>query len=127
VQPARYFGEQIAPHAPGAIGPVARREAGTNLRADILIAPAARSCQPGIESHYHELETSFVVAWIVVGELFGPKIKNHDASPIRLEGAKTMAVLAHGAYSKNIEQYDHSMIERHGKAPSHNPDSGELK
>ena len=53
VQSAGYpLGEQIVPHPPGTIGPVAREEAGTDLRADILIAPAAltaRSCQPRIK------------------------------------------------------------------------------
>jgi hypothetical protein len=58
---------------------------------------------------------------------FPPLTSKITMPPIRLEGAKTMAVPAHGAHSKNIEQYDHSMIERHGKAPSHNPDLGELK
>jgi hypothetical protein len=40
------------PHPPGAIGSIARKEAGANLRAHLLIASAtstARPCQPGIE------------------------------------------------------------------------------
>src|SRR5271168_1939611 len=44
--------QHVVPHPPGAIGSVARKEAGANLRAHLLIAPAtltARSCQPGIE------------------------------------------------------------------------------
>ena len=50
MQPARYpFGEQVVPHAPGAIGPVARKEAATDLRAEILVAPTRR--QRGLVSH----------------------------------------------------------------------------
>jgi hypothetical protein len=46
------FGEQIVPDTPGPVGPIARQEAGTNLRANVLIAPAAltaRPCQPRIK------------------------------------------------------------------------------
>jgi hypothetical protein len=53
VQPARYpFGEQVVPHPPGAIGPIAAQEARANLRSKLFIASAAltaRPCQPGIE------------------------------------------------------------------------------
>ena len=44
--------QQVAPHPPGAVGSVARKEAGANLRTQRFIFPAAltaRSCQPGIE------------------------------------------------------------------------------
>jgi hypothetical protein len=58
---------------------------------------------------------------------FPPLTSKITMPPIRLEGAKTLAVPAHGAHSKNIEQYDHSMIERHGKTPSHNPEFGRTK
>ena len=47
------------PHAPGAIGPVTREEAGANLHAQLFIAPApltARSCQPGIEATPRDTE-----------------------------------------------------------------------
>src|SRR6202171_1626311 len=40
------------PHPPGAVGSVAGEKAGTNLRAQLFVTPAAltaRSCQPGIE------------------------------------------------------------------------------
>jgi hypothetical protein len=56
------FGERVVPHTPGAIVSIARQKAGTNFCADILVAPAARSCQPGIKAnprdnrappHYH--------------------------------------------------------------------------
>jgi hypothetical protein len=46
------FGEQIVPDTPGPVGSIARQKAGTNLRANVLIAPAAltaRPCQPGIK------------------------------------------------------------------------------
>jgi hypothetical protein len=60
VQPAGYaLGQEIVPHAPGAIGPIAGKEAGTNLRADILIAPVALTAwprQPGIESTSRDTE-----------------------------------------------------------------------
>src|SRR6266851_5042803 len=60
VQPARHsFGEQIMPDTPGPVGPIAREEAGTNLRTDILIAPASPTawpCQPGVESTPRDTE-----------------------------------------------------------------------
>ena len=60
VQPAGYaLGQEIVPHAPGAIGPIAGKEAGTNLRAKFFIAPAAptaRSCQPRIKSTPRDTE-----------------------------------------------------------------------
>src|SRR6202022_434797 len=46
------FCQHIVPHPPAAIGSIAGEEAGTNLRAQLLIAPAALTawpCQPGIE------------------------------------------------------------------------------
>src|ERR1700674_2765801 len=53
MQPARYaVSEEIVPDAPGAIGSIARQKAGTNLRTNVLIAPAtpaARPLQPGIK------------------------------------------------------------------------------
>jgi hypothetical protein len=53
VQPAPYpLGEQIVPDTPGPVGSIARQKAGTNLRTNVLIAPAAftaRPCQPGIK------------------------------------------------------------------------------
>src|SRR3979490_752530 len=44
--------KHVVPHPPGAIGSIAGEEAGANLRAQLLIAPAAltaRPCQPSIE------------------------------------------------------------------------------
>src|SRR6266481_1641822 len=46
------FRQHVVPHPPGAIGSIAGEKAGANLRAQLLIAPAAltaRPCQPGIE------------------------------------------------------------------------------
>ena len=43
---------QLVPYSPGAVGPIAGKEARSNLGAELFIAPAAptaRSCQPGIE------------------------------------------------------------------------------
>src|SRR5207237_10691162 len=60
MQSTRYpFGEQVVPHPPGAIGSIAGEETGANLRAQLLIAPAAptaRSCQPGIEATPRDTE-----------------------------------------------------------------------
>jgi len=53
------FGEQIVPNTPGPVGSIARQKAGTNLRANVLIAPAAltaRPCQPGIEAAPRDTE-----------------------------------------------------------------------
>ena len=53
------FGQKIVPHAPGAVGPIARKEAGANLRTELFIAPAAltaRSCQPSVESTARDTE-----------------------------------------------------------------------
>jgi hypothetical protein len=47
------------PHAPGAVGTVAGKEAGAHLRADILVAsatPTARSCQPRIKPTSRDTE-----------------------------------------------------------------------
>src|SRR2546423_12737662 len=47
------FRQHVVPHTPGAVGSIARKEAGANLRGQLFIAPAAptaRSCQPGIEA-----------------------------------------------------------------------------
>src|SRR6478735_4112054 len=53
MQSARHaFRQHVVPHPPGAIGSITGEEAGANLRAQLLIAPAAltaRPCQPGIE------------------------------------------------------------------------------
>src|SRR6266478_9066379 len=53
MQTARHaFWQQVAPHAPGAVGPVAGKEAGADLHPKLFVTPAAltaRSCQPGIE------------------------------------------------------------------------------
>src|SRR6202043_4053030 len=53
MQAARHpFRQHVVPNAPGAVGPIARKEAGANLRTVLFIAPAAltaRSCQPSIE------------------------------------------------------------------------------
>lgn len=47
VQPARYaFGEQIMPDTPGPVGSIARQKAGTNVRPQLLIAPAALTARP---------------------------------------------------------------------------------
>jgi hypothetical protein len=46
------FRQHVVPHPPGPVGSIAGEEAGANLRAQLLIAPAAltaRPCQPGIE------------------------------------------------------------------------------
>src|SRR5262249_11110811 len=46
------FRQHVFPHPPGAVGPVARNEAGAHLCAKLFIASAAlaaRSCQPAIE------------------------------------------------------------------------------
>src|ERR1700688_1520011 len=46
------FRQHVVPHSSGAIGSIAGEETGANLRAQLLIAPAAptaRPCQPGIE------------------------------------------------------------------------------
>ena len=60
VQSARYaVSEEIVPHAPGAIGPVAPKEAGTDLRAEILVtldALAAWPCQPRIKPTSRDTE-----------------------------------------------------------------------
>src|SRR5258708_8611282 len=60
MQSARYpFGEKVVPHPPGAIGSIARQEAGANLRAELFIVPAAstaRPCQPRIEATPRDTE-----------------------------------------------------------------------
>src|SRR6267378_933368 len=53
------FCQHVVPHTPGAVGSVARKEAGANLRAQLFIASAAlaaRSCQPGIEATPRDTE-----------------------------------------------------------------------
>src|ERR1700716_4424833 len=53
------FGEQIVPDTPGPVGSIARQKAGTNLRANVLIAPAAstaRPCQPRIKTTPRDTE-----------------------------------------------------------------------
>src|SRR5260370_6877704 len=54
MQTARHaLRQHIVPHAPGPVGPIAGKEAGANLRTELLIASAAltaRSCQPSIEA-----------------------------------------------------------------------------
>src|SRR5205823_14677256 len=50
---------QVVPHAPGAIGPVARKKASTDLRAEILVAldaSAAWPCQPAIKPTSRDTE-----------------------------------------------------------------------
>src|ERR1700686_3116242 len=53
MQSTRYtLRQHVVPHPPGAIGSIARKEAGANPRAELFIAPAtptARPCQPRIE------------------------------------------------------------------------------
>ena len=53
MQTTRYaFRQQVVPHPPGAIGPIAGNEACPNLGAQLFIAaaaPTARPLQPGIE------------------------------------------------------------------------------
>ena len=60
MQSARHpFGEQIMPDTPGPVGSIAGEEAGANLRAQLLIAPAAltaRPCQPRIETTPRDAE-----------------------------------------------------------------------
>src|SRR3974390_2171833 len=51
--------QQVPPYAPGAIGPIARQEAGAHLHTKRFVAPAAltaRSCQPGIEATPRDTE-----------------------------------------------------------------------
>jgi hypothetical protein len=53
------FGQHVVPHPPGAVGSVARKEAGANLGAELIIttaAPAARPPQPGIEATSRDTE-----------------------------------------------------------------------
>ena len=54
MQTARHsYRQHVVPHPPGAVGPIARKEAGADLRAELFIVPAAltaRSCQPSIGS-----------------------------------------------------------------------------
>jgi hypothetical protein len=55
----RHLGEQIRPDTPGPVGSIAGEEAGANLRAQLLVAPAAltaRPCQPGIETTPRDTE-----------------------------------------------------------------------
>src|SRR6516225_6369929 len=55
-QPIR---QQVSPHTPGAIGPVARQEAGADLRTKLFVAAAAltaRACRPGIEATPRDTE-----------------------------------------------------------------------
>ncbi len=53
MQSARHaVNEHIVPHAPGAVGSIARKEACPHLRGQLFIAPGARAawpCQPSIE------------------------------------------------------------------------------
>ena len=60
MQAARHpFRQHVVPNAPGAVGPIARKEAGANLRTELFIAPAAltaRSCQPSIEATARDTE-----------------------------------------------------------------------
>src|SRR5436190_22129739 len=60
MQPAEYsFRQHVVPHAPGPIGPIARKEAGPNLRTELFIVAAAlttRSCEPGIEAASRDTE-----------------------------------------------------------------------
>ena len=60
VQSARHSVRQrVMPHSPDAVGPVAGKEAGANLRTQRFISPAAltaRSCQPGIEPTQRDTE-----------------------------------------------------------------------
>src|SRR5207302_9820595 len=53
------FRQHVFPHPPGAVGPVARNEAGAHLCAKLFIASAAltaRPCQPGIEPAARDTE-----------------------------------------------------------------------
>src|SRR5436190_932129 len=53
------FGEHIVSDTPGPVGSIARQKASANLRANVLIAPAAltaRPCQPGIEATPRDTE-----------------------------------------------------------------------
>jgi hypothetical protein len=53
------FRQQVAPNPPGAIGPIARHEAGTDLRSNLFFvkaALAAWSRQPGIEATPRDTE-----------------------------------------------------------------------
>src|SRR6266700_7454857 len=60
MQTARHaFCQQVAPHAPGAVGPLAGKEAGADLHPKLFVTPAAltaRSCQPGIEPASRDTE-----------------------------------------------------------------------
>ena len=60
VQSAQHaFGGKVVPHPPGAVGPVAAKEARANLGAELFIAAAAltaRPCQPGIEATPRDTE-----------------------------------------------------------------------
>ena len=53
------FGQKIMPHAPGAVGPIAGKEARPNLGTERFIAaaaPTAWSLQPGIEATPRDTE-----------------------------------------------------------------------
>src|SRR5258706_4013499 len=53
------FRQHVVPHSPGPVGSIAGEEAGANLRAQFLIAPAAltaRPCQPGIATTPRDTE-----------------------------------------------------------------------
>jgi hypothetical protein len=60
MQTARHaFCQQVAPHPPGALGPIAGKEAGADLRTELFVTPAAltaRPCQPGIEPTSRDTE-----------------------------------------------------------------------
>src|SRR5205807_3808441 len=60
MQTARHpFRQHVFPYPPGAVGPVARNEAGADLCAKLFIASAAltaRPCQPGIKATPRDTE-----------------------------------------------------------------------